>query len=98
MTDIEYDEASARGIPCPALNVTETNSTDTSTRTITTVNTGWMLGAGWLLFLASQIMNFIFYKLHPSAPEMGTWGKEEKLEEWTPPEEKEEGKFRIILN
>ena len=57
---------------------------------ITTGVTARMLGAGWLLYLASLILNFIFYKMHPSAPEMWTWGAEEELEEWTPPEEAEE--------
>ena len=61
---------------------------------ITTGVTARMLGAGWLLYLASIILNFIFYKMHPSSPEMWTWGAEEKLEEWTPPEEtQEEGEF-----
>ena len=63
---------------------------------ITTGVTARMLGAGWLLYLASLIFNFIFYKMHPSSPEMWTWGAEEELEEWTPPEEAqdhEEGEF-----
>ena len=54
---------------------------------ITTGVTARMLGAGWLLYLASIILNFIFYKMHPANPEMWTWGAEEELEEWTPPEE-----------
>ena len=54
---------------------------------ITTGVTARMLWAGWLLYLASIILNFIFYKMHPSSPEMWTWGAEEELEEWTPPEE-----------
>ena len=62
--------------------------------TITTGVTARMLGAGWLLYLASLILNFIFYKMHPASPEMWTWGAEEELEEWTPPEEtQEEGEF-----
>ena len=61
---------------------------------ITTGVTARMLSAGWLLYLASLILNFIFYKMHPSSPEMWTWGVEEELEEWTPPEEtQEEGEF-----
>ena len=51
---------------------------------ITTGVTARMLGAGWLLYLASLILNFIFYKMHPSSPEMWTWGAKEELEEWTP--------------
>ena len=46
-----------------------------------------MMGLGWLLYLASIILNYIFYKMHPSSPEMGTWGAAEELEEWTSPEE-----------
>ena len=45
------------------------------------INTGIMLGAGWLLFLLSQILNYLYYKMHPSSPEMGTWGEAEKVEE-----------------
>ena len=65
---------------------------------ITTGDTGRMLGAGWLLYLASIILNFIFYETHPSSPEMWTWGAEEELEEWTPPEEtqaQEEGQCKL---
>ena len=51
------------------------NGTETETRNISTTNTGWMLGTGWILFVFSQVMNFIFYKLHPSSPEIWTWGK-----------------------
>ena len=59
---------------------------------ITTGVTARMLWAGWLLYLASLILNFIFYKMHPSSPEMWTWGAEEKLEEWTPEMEMEMAK------
>ena len=48
------------------------------------VRAGRMLVVGWVLYLASIILNFIFYKIHPSSPEMWTWGAEEELEEWTP--------------
>ena len=87
MTDIEYDAEAGTGIPIPGLNVTQTIGNGTETRLISTTDTGRMLGAGWLLYLASLIFNFIFYKMHPSSPEMWTWGAEEELEEWTPPEE-----------
>ena len=30
-------------------------------------NIAWMLGAGWMFFLASQCLNFVFYKIHPSS-------------------------------
>ena len=53
-------------------------------RPITTGDTGLMLGAGWLLYLGSLIFNLMFYKMHPSSPEIGTWGAAERIEEWTP--------------
>ena len=65
---------------------------------ITTGDTGRMLGAGWLLYLCSLLLNLLYYKMHPSSPELGTWGAAEELEEWTPPvklekKDKEEGEF-----
>ena len=70
-------------------------------RPYTTADTGKMLGAGWLLYLGSQILNLVFYQMHPSSPEMGTWGKAEKIEEWTPLEERqtqeEKGEWEIIF-
>ena len=87
MTDIVYDEKSGTGIACSALNVTQTIGNETGTRTITTADTGWLLGAGWLFYLASMLLNLLYYKLHPSGPEFCSWGKEEELEEWTLPEE-----------
>ena len=52
-------------------------------RDITAADTGRMLGAGWLLFMLSQMLNYLYYKMHPSSPEMGTWGKAEIVqEEW----------------
>ena len=84
MTDIVYDEKSGTGIACSALNVTQTIVNGTGTRTITTADTGWMLGAGWLFYLASFLLNLLYYMLHPSGPEFCSWGKEEELEEWTP--------------
>ena len=98
MTDIEYDVEAGRGIPFPGLNVTQTISNGTEPRLISTMDTGRMLGAGWLLYLASLIFNFIFYIMHPSSPEMWSWGAEEELEEWTPPEEAQaqvEGEFEL---
>ena len=86
MTDIEYDVETGTGIPIPGLNVTQTIGNGTEHRLISTTDTGRMLWAGWLLYLASLILNFIFYKMRPSSPEMWTWGAEEELEEWTPPE------------
>ena len=68
-------------------------------RPITTGDTGRMLGAGWLLYLGSLILNLVFYQMHPSSPEMGTWGAVEKVEEWTPLVEKEtqndDGEFEV---
>ena len=101
MTDIRFDEEARRGIGigCPGLNVTQTLGNGTETRPITTADTGKMLLAGWLLFLFSQGFNFILYKMHPSSPEMWTWGVEEEPEEWTPPEEtQEEGELIWVNN
>ena len=58
-------------------------------RPFTKADTGRMLGAGWLLYLGSLILNLVFYQMHPSSPEMGTWGKAETIEEWTLLVEKE---------
>ena len=87
MTDIEYNMETASSIACSALNQTIGNE---ETRLISTVNTGWMLGAGWLFFLASLLLNLVYYLIHPSSPEMWTWGKAEELEEWTPEEGEDE--------
>ena len=88
MTDIDYDAEAGAGIPFPGLNVTQTIDNGTETRLISTTDTGRILWAGWLLYLASLIFNYVFYKMHPSSPEMWTWGAAEELEEWTPQEEK----------
>ena len=37
---------------------------------ITKYNTGWILGAGWILFGVSFLFNGIFYKIHPSATDV----------------------------
>ena len=87
MKDIVYDEMAGKGIAYSVLNSTQTIVNGTEPRLISTTNTGWMLGTGWILFAFSQVMNFLFYKLHPSSPEMWTWGKAEELEEWEPQEE-----------
>ena len=101
MTDIEYDAEARAGIPIPGLNVTQTIGNGTETRLISTTDTGRMLGAGWVLYLFSIGLNYIFYKMHPSSPEMWTWGAEEELEEWTPTEEARaqevEGEFGFII-
>ena len=86
MTDIEYNMETASSIACSALNQTIGNE---ETRRISTVNTGWMLGAGWLFFQASLLLNLVYYLIHPSSPEMWTWGKAEELEQWTPPGERQ---------
>ena len=58
-------------------------------RTITPANVGWLLGAGWMFYFASLLLNLVYYLMHPSSPEMWTWGAAEELEEWTPPGERE---------
>ena len=58
-------------------------------RTITPTHVAWMLGAGWMFYFVSLLLNLVYYLMHPSSPEMWTWGAAEELEEWTPPEETE---------
>ena len=58
-------------------------------RTITPANVGWLLGAGWMFYFVSLLLNLVYYLMHPSSPEMWTWGAAEELEDWTPPEENE---------
>ena len=60
-------------------------------RTITPANVGWLLGAGWMFYFVSLLLNLVYYLMHPSSPEMCTWGTEVELEEWTwtPPGEKD---------
>ena len=58
-------------------------------RTITLDSVAWLLGAGWMFYFGSLLLNLVYYLMHPSSPEMWTWGAEEKLEMWTPPEEKD---------
>ena len=48
-----------------------------------------MLVVGWIFYLCSLLLNLVFYLMHPSSPEMWTWGAAEELDGWTPPEEKE---------
>ena len=56
-------------------------------RTITTANVSWLLGAGWMFYLGSLLLNLVYYLIHPSSPEMWTWGAEEELEVWSRPDE-----------
>ena len=58
-------------------------------RTITPANVGWLLGTGWMFYFVSLLLNLVYYLMHPSSPEMWTWGAAEELEEWIPPREKE---------
>ena len=58
-------------------------------RTITPANVGWLLGAGWIFYFVSLLLNLVYYLMHPSSPELWTWGATEELEGWTPPEKKE---------
>ena len=55
-----------------------------------------MLVVGSIFYLCSLLLNLVYYLMHPSSPEMWTWGAAEELEEWTAPEEEqaqEEGEF-----
>ena len=68
-------------------------------RTITPTHIGWMLGAGWIFYIVSLLLNLVYYLMHPSSPEMWTWGAAEELEEWTPREKaqaREQGEFGLI--
>ena len=58
-------------------------------RTITTTNTGWMLGVGWMFYFSSLVLNFFYYLIHPSSPELFIWGKTNVLEDWNAPEDGE---------
>ena len=58
-------------------------------RIITETNIVWMLVVGWIFYLCSLLLNLVFYLMHPSSPEMWTWGAAEELEVWTPPGKKE---------
>ena len=58
-------------------------------RTITPTHVAWMLGAGWMFYFVSLLLNLVYYLMHPSSPELWTWGAAEELEGWTPPEKKE---------
>ena len=40
--------------------------------TLTKYDVGWMLGAGWILHLAALVLNYIYYKLHPSSPDISS--------------------------
>ena len=60
MKDIVYDEMAGKGIAYSVLNANQTIVNGTEPRLISTTNTGWMLGTGWILFAFSQVMNFIF--------------------------------------
>ena len=58
-------------------------------RTITTANVSWLLASGWMFYFCSLLLNLVYYLMHPSSPEMWTWGKEEELREWTHPGKRE---------
>ena len=58
-------------------------------RNITTTNVSWLLVAGWMSYFGSMLLNLAYYMMHPSSPEMCTWGAEEELEEWTPTGQRE---------
>ena len=79
--------------------MTEIDVTDEAgnSRTITSTNISWMLFTGWMFYIGSLILNLIYYLMHPSSPTMCNWGKEERIEGWTPPEEEEEGQLEQSL-
>ena len=59
-------------------------------RNITTTNISWLLGVGWMFYFVSLLLNLIYYLMHPSSPEMWTWGAAEELEEkWIHPDDGE---------
>ena len=66
------------------IKVTDEEEND---RTITPTNIKWMLFTGWMFYICSQVLNFIYYLMHPASPQLFTWGKKERLEGWTPPGE-----------
>ena len=80
--------------------ITEIKVTDEeeNERTITPTNISWMLVTGWMFYIGSMVLNVVYYKLHPSSPEMWTWGKKERLEEWTPQEDIYERQNNANLN
>lgn len=51
---------------------------------ITNYSLKMVILAGWIFYIASHILNFIYYIIHPSSPELFTWGAEEVLEKWPP--------------
>ena len=87
MKDIEIfvqgkDEAEELNCDTPILKAEEL-------RTITTTNVSWLLVTGWMFYFGSLLLNLAYYMMHPSSPEMWTWGAVEELERWTPPGERE---------
>ena len=64
-------------------------------RTITTTSVSWLLASGWMFYFGSLLLNLVYYLMHPSSPEMWTWGREEKLEEWKPRKKKDTTKERV---
>ena len=66
-------------------------------RTITATKVVWMLVSGWMFYFGSLLLNLVYYLMHPSSPEMWTWGATKELEKWTPSEEthrQEEGELK----
>ena len=55
--------------------------------TVTASTIHWMLATGWIIYIISQLLNILYYSIHPSSPEMWTKGAAEVVEEWTPPGE-----------
>ena len=82
------------------MTIIDVTDEEGNSRTITAANLSWMLGAGWMFYFCSMFLNYLYYKMHPSSPEMWTcMGTAEDLEEWTPPGEtqttQEEGELGL---
>ena len=48
---------------------------------LTKYDVGWMLGAGWILHLAALALNYIYYKIHPSSPDISSEAVWEKIKD-----------------
>ena len=77
------------------IKVTDDEEND---HTITPTIISWMLVTGWMFYIGSLVLNLVYYLMHPSSPELFTWGKKERIRGWTPseetqPQEEEEGEL-----
>ena len=46
---------------------------------LTKYDVSWMLGAGWIFHLAALVLNYIYYKIHPSSPDISSEAIWEKI-------------------